>query len=335
LYRYLTEIQDAAQRSADLTRQLLAFARKQTVNPKVLDLNETVASMLKMLQRLIGEDVELVWKPGDPLGQVKIDPSQFDQVLANLAVNARDAISGVGKITIETDSQLIDETFCACHAGFTPGEFVKLSVSDDGCGMDSETLGKIFEPFFTTKVMGEGTGLGLATVYGIVKQNEGSISVYSEPGHGTTFHIYLPRLRSEESIVNKAGVGVITPTTGTETILIVEDEEAILSIGQAILGRLGYNVLTASTAAEAIRCANVYSGVIHLLLTDVVMPEMNGRELAERISLLRPGIRTLYMSGYTAHVIAHRGVLNEGVMFLQKPFSGASLASKIREVLEA
>ncbi len=333
LYRYLTEIQDAAQRSADLTRQLLAFARKQTVSPKVLDLNDTVSSMLKMLQRLIGEDIDLIWKPGYNLGQVKIDPSQLDQILANLTVNARDAISGVGKITIETDNQVIDEVFCSYHAGFTVGEFVKLSVSDDGCGMNSETIGQIFEPFFTTKGIGEGTGLGLATIYGIVKQNDGAISVYSEVGQGTTFHIYLPRFIAQGDEAGASLGDLAAPSTGNETILIVEDEEAILTIGKAILSKLGYTVLTANTTQEAIRIASEYQGDIHLLLTDVVMPEMNGRELSEQIVHLRPDVKMLFMSGYTAHVIAHRGVLEEGVMFLQKPFSGASLAAKVREAL--
>lgn len=335
LHKYITEIQTAAQRSADLTRQLLAFARKQTVKPKILDPNETVMGMLIMLQRLIGEDINLIWKPGFNIGQVKMDPSQFDQILANLAINARDAISGVGKITIETENKVIDAAFCAKIAGFTPGEYVRISVIDDGSGMDNETLDNIFEPFFTTKGAGKGTGLGLSTVYGIIKQNEGSIVVDSERGEGTTFHIYLPRYRPEEGELPSAVGATETPMTGSETVLIVEDEEAILSIGKAILERLGYTVLTSSTTSQAIERVIKHDGRIHLLLTDVVMPEMNGKELAERIKHHIPGIKVLYMSGYTSHVIANRGVLEDGVMFIQKPFSKASLAAKVRETLDA
>ena len=328
----LNEIQQAAQRSADLTRQLLAFARKQAVTPKVLDLNDTVAGMLNMLQRLIGEDIELVWLPQRDLWQIKVDPSQIDQLMANLCVNSRDAISGVGKIIIETRNITIDEDFCAIHAGFEPGDYGLLTVSDNGCGMDGAALSHLFEPFFTTKEMGKGTGLGLATVYGIVKQNNGFVNVYSEPGHGATFKVYLPRYAGkpdqfDQDITHAKIAG------GKETILLVEDELAILNLGISILTQLGYKVLSAITPGEAIMLAENYSGEIHLLLTDVVMPEMNGRDLARRLLTLYPNLKRLFMSGYTADVIAHHGVLDEGVNFLQKPFSVKGLTSKVREVL--
>ncbi|MCX6538498.1 MAG: PAS domain-containing protein [Acidobacteria bacterium] len=333
LHADLQEIRKAACRSVDLTRQLLAFARKQIVAPQVLDLNETVAGMLKMLHRLIGEDLDLTWQPGADLWPVKVDPSQIDQILANLCVNARDAIADVGKVTIETGSSTFDEDYCAVHAGFVPGTYVRLAVSDDGCGMDKDTLPHVFEPFFTTKAIGEGTGLGLATVYGIVKQNNGFINVYSEPGQGTTFTIYLPRH------VGKAGQapteGAAGPALrGHETILLVEDESAILRLATRMLEHQGYTVLAESTPGEAIRVAREYTGQIHLLMTDVVMPEMNGRDLARNLLSSYPHLKRLFMSGYTANVIAHHGVLDEGVHFIQKPFSPKDLAAKVREALD-
>lgn len=334
LRRYITEIQTAAERSADLTRQLLAFARKQTIKPKVLDPNETIAGMLKMLQRLIGEDINLVWKPGINLGQVKIDPSQFDQILANLAVNARDAISGAGKISIETGNKRIDDAFCSHNVGITPGEYIRISVYDDGCGMDTHILENIFEPFFTTKGPGEGTGLGLSTVYGIVKQNQGSITVNSQTGQGSSFHIYLPRYQSEENETTPKDGDTTAPVMGHETVLIVEDEEAILSISQAILERLGYTVLTANSTSQALQKVVEHDGDIHLLLTDVVMPEMNGKDLAEKIKDHFPDIKILFMSGYTSNVIANNGILDDGVTILQKPFSRMTLAVKVRETLD-
>lgn len=329
----LIEIQRAAQRSTDLTRQLLAFARKQTISPKVLDLNDTVAAMLKMLQRLIGEDIDLVWMPGATLWATRIDPSQIDQLLVNLCVNARDAIAGVGKITIETENSTFDEAYCAVHSGLDCGEYVMLAVSDDGCGMSQDTLDHIFEPFFTTKELGRGTGLGLATVYGIVKQNEGLISVYSEPGKGTTFKIYLPRFVGE-TLEPTAELKSQTPRGRGETVLLVEDEETILNIGRAMLEKLGYTVLTADTPGEALRLAKTHAAEIRLLITDVVMPEMNGRALADAIRNVKPELKCLFTSGYTANVIAHRGVLDEGVDFLQKPFSLQDLAAKVRQALE-
>ncbi len=329
----LRGIHQAAKRSADLTRQLLAFARQQAVAPRILDLNDTVAGMLKMLQRLIGEDIDVAWLPGAGLWPLKLDPSQIDQMLANLCVNARDAIAGVGKITIETENVVIDEARRAVQTDFLPGEYVLLAVSDDGCGMERDILEHIFEPFFTTKELGKGTGLGLATVYGIVKQNEGFINVYSEPGSGTTFKIYLPRYGGE--VVKAAAAAPLEIPKGCgETVLLVEDESEILNVSRAMLERLGYHVLAAGTPGKALNLAKNRSGAIHLLITDVVMPEMNGRQLEKLLKELMPDLKCLFSSGYTADVIAHRGVLDEGVQFLQKPFSMKDLAFKVREVLE-
>ncbi len=333
LFSGLQNIRKAAERSADLTRQLLAFARKQTVALKVLDLNETVEGMLNMLRRLIGEDIDLAWVPGRHLGTVEMDPSQIDQILVNLCVNARDAIGDTGKVTIETDTVVFDAAYCATHVSFVPGEYVLLAVSDNGCGMDVETLSHSFEPFFTTKEMGKGTGLGLATVYGIVQQNNGFINVYSEPGQGTTFNIYLPRHATQAE--RAAMTGAAEPVArGHETILLVEDEPLILDMTREMLETQGYTVLPAATPGEAIRLAREYAGGIHLLMTDVVMPEMNGRDLAKNLLSLFPHLRRLFMSGYTANVIAHHGVLDEGVPFIQKPFTMKDLAAKIKEVLE-
>jgi polar amino acid transport system substrate-binding protein len=329
---YLKEISKAGLRSAALTRQLLAFARKQTIAPKVLDLNDTVAGMLKMLMRLIGEDIDLLWKPADALWPVNLDPAQIDQILANLVVNARDAISGVGRITIETGTADFDQAYSDRNDGFIPGQYVLLAVSDDGCGMDKKTLARIFEPFFTTKEVGKGTGLGLATVYGIVKQNSGFINVYSEPGTGTTFRIYLPRYESEPAVADEMRKAVEAPT-GTETVLLVEDEDSLLDLGTLLLEDIGYTVLAASCPNRAIRISEEFPGEIHLLLTDVIMPEMSGRDLRERLAASRPNLKSLFMSGYTAEVIAHHGALHEGVHFLQKPFSVQDLAVKLREAL--
>lgn len=332
-YNNFKEISSAASRSADLTRQLLAFARKQSIAPKVLDLNTTVAGMLSMLQRLIGEDINLSWHPASSLWPVKVDPSQIDQLLANLCVNARHAISDVGRIIIETGNSSFDSHYCSNHTYVEPGEYVALVVSDDGCGMDKETLAHIFEPFFTTKGVGEGTGLGLATVYGIVKQNNGFVNVYSEPGQGTTFTIYLPRHTGENGESLNEGAHASAPR-GTETILLVEDEPSILQMTALLLEGQGYTVLTAGTVAEAIRLFAEHTGTIHLLITDVVMPDMNGRDLVKELHSLNPQLRCLFMSGYTANVIALHGVLDEGVNFIQKPFSLQDLAKKVREVLD-
>ncbi len=329
----LNEILKAAQQSAQITNQLLAFARKQTVAPRVIDLNRRVESMLKMLHRLIGEDIDLVWKPRANLWSINIDPSQIDQILANLCVNARDAIAGVGKLTIETENVCLDPDDCTAHVDAAPGEYVMLAVSDNGCGMDKDILDKLFEPFFTTKTKGKGTGLGLATIYGIVKQNNGSIYVYSEPKRGTTFKIYLPRHMSKPEHIRKedpTGLAV----QGCETIMLVEDEPAILEMTARMLKRFGYTVIAANTPGEALRLARENTGDIHLLITDVVMPEMNGRDLAKNLLSLYPDVKRLFMSGYTANVIAHHGVLDKGVHFIQKPFTAKELADKVKEALE-
>lgn len=333
LFANLQEISRAATRSADLTRQLLAFARKQTVAPKVIDINETVEGMLKMLRRLIGEDIDLTWLPGKNVWPIKIDPSQIDQMLANLCVNARDAIADTGKVTITTDTAAFDEAYCTTHLDFLPGEYVILAVNDNGSGMEPETLSHLFEPFFTTKEMGKGTGLGLATVYGIVKQNDGFISVASTPSLGTSFAIYLPRHAAgdERTMKNDATKPVVT---GHETIMLVEDEQMILDVTGTMLNLQGYNVLTALTPGEAIRLAREHGDHISLLMTDVVMPEMNGRDLAKNLLTICPNLKHLFMSGYTADVIAQHGVLDDGVYFIQKPFSMKELVAKIREVLD-
>ena len=333
LQKNISEIFSAARRSTDITRQLLAFARKQTIAPAVLDLNRTIKSMLNMLRRLIGEDIELAWLPGANIWPVKMDPSQIDQVLANLCINARDAIADVGKISIETGTATFDSDYCAEHQGFVPGDFVLLAVSDNGCGMDQDTLANLFEPFFTTKDVDKGTGLGLATVYGIVKQNDGFINVYSEPGQGTTFKIYLPRHLAETGRPAKK-VSDKTNLVGTETILLVEDEPSILRMTRMMLESNGYKVLVAGTPGEAIALAREHTGEIHLLITDVVMPEMNGRDLAGNLLSLYPNLKRLFMSGYTANVIAHHGILDDGVLFIQKPFAKQDLAIKVRKVLD-
>jgi PAS domain S-box-containing protein len=333
IYANLNEIRTAAERSADLTRQLLAFARKQTIAPKVIDLNETVSGMLKMLQRLIGEDMHLTWQPAPGLWPVKMDPSQIDQMLANLCVNSRDAITDVGRITIETGNRSVDASYSSSQSYVDPGEYVQLVVSDDGCGMDKETAAHIFEPFFTTKGVGEGTGLGLATVYGIVKQNNGFINVYSEPGHGTAFTIYLPRHTGESGEALKESA-VEPAARGSETLLLVEDEPTILKMTALMLEGQGYAVLTAGSAGEAIRLFRENPGMIQMLMTDVVMPDMNGRDLLKELNAFNPEVKCLFMSGYTANVIAHHGVLDEGVHFIQKPFSLPDLANKVRMVLD-
>ncbi len=333
VFANLQEIRRAAERSSDLTRQLLAFARKQIVTPRVLDLNATVEGMLKMLRRLIGEDIQLVWLPGEKVGSVKMDPSQIDQILANLCVNARDAIGSTGRIVIETAAVSLDRAFCAGREGAVPGEHILLTITDTGCGMDRETLSRLFEPFFTTKETGKGTGLGLATVYGIVRQNNGFVEVESEPGRGTVFRIYLPAHSVGTGSPKSKSPDDIS-TFGHETILLVEDEPAILNMTAMMLRSQGYTVLPAATPREAISMAAEYGAPIHLLMTDVIMPEMNGRDLAETLLSFQPGLRRLFMSGYTADVIAHHGVLDEGVDFIQKPFSMKDLAVKTRKLLD-
>ncbi len=333
LYTDLNEILKAARRSADITRQLLAFARKQTIAPQVLDLNEIIEGMLKMLRRLIGEDIDLVWMPGSGLWQVKVDPSQIDQILANLCINARAAIAGVGKITVMTENRTLDEYYSTTHADCIPGEYVRMTVSDSGCGMNKMTLAHIFEPFFTTKGVGEGTGLGLATVFGAVKQNNGIINVYSEPGQGTSFAIHLPRYLGNTQ-QRKIALDMEPAAHGHETILLVEDESTILGMTVRMLERLGYTVLAANSPDAAMRQVVEFAGEVHMLITDVVMPGMNGRDLADRLLKDYPTMKCLFMSGYTANIITNQGVLSEGMNFIQKPFSRKELAAKVRQVLK-
>ncbi|MEW5736794.1 MAG: PAS domain S-box protein [Thermodesulfobacteriota bacterium] len=326
----LQEVQAAAQRSAELTKQLLGFARKQTISPKVLDLNETVSGMLRMIRRLIGEDMDLVFTPRAAPASIKMDPSQLDQVLTNLCVNARDAISGVGTVTIETRNATFTEE--APHPLCKPGDYVVLSVADNGAGMDRELQSAIFEPFFTTKKMGSGTGLGLATVYGIVTQNQGFIDVASAPGEGSTFTIFLPCFETL-AVKKPLPAGAKISLGHGERVLLVEDEPAILAMGKQMLTRLGYTVLAAASPGEALRRAEELGGEIRLLITDVIMPSMNGRELAERLQSAFPRIRVLYMSGYNADIIAHQGALDDNMLLLPKPFSLAELAEAIRTAL--
>jgi PAS domain S-box-containing protein len=333
LHAKLDEVLKAAYRSADITRQLLAFARKQTIAPIVLDLNLAVEKILTMLRRLIGENIDLAWFPAEGLGHVKMDPVQVDQLLANLCVNARDAIDGVGKITIETANTEFDDIYCGEHEGYIAGEYVMLAVSDNGCGMNKEQITQIFEPFYTSKIIGKGTGLGLSTVYGVVKQNNGFINVYSEPGKGTTFRIYLT-LHAEQVIATQEAHSGEIPRGNGETVLLVEDELAILKLGKMMLEKLGYLVLAAERPSEAITLAEQHAGEIQLLITDVVMPEMNGRILAEHLQSICPDTKILFMSGFTADVIAHQGILDEGVNFVQKPFSLQQFAVKVHEVLK-
>ncbi len=327
----LLEVQKAADRSASITRQLLAFARRQTIAPEVVDLSRSVEGTLNMLKRLLGEDLDLVWAPAAAPLPVFMDGSQLDQVLANLCVNAREAIDGVGKVTIETQAVCFDEEYCRLHEGFKPGHYCMLAVSDDGCGFDREVQENLFEPFFTTKQ--EGTGLGLAMIYGIVKQNNGFINVYSEPGEGTTFKIYLPYHDGEarRKVAEKKDVPRVT---GGETIMVVEDDESILNLLQAILKRNGYQVVGVGSPLRAVELAAKHKGPIHLLITDVVMPEINGRELASKLGELCPNLKVLFMSGYTSNVIAHRGVLDEDVCFIQKPFETKVLGARVREILD-
>ena len=332
MYDNLKQVLKAGRRATDITRQLLAFARKQTISPILIDLNKNVETMIKMLRSLIGEDIELVWTPGKNLWSIMLDPSQIDQILANLCVNSRDAIQGVGKITIETCTVTLDTVFCAQHKGFIPGEFVQLTVSDNGCGMDKEILNSIFEPFFTTKAVDKGTGLGLSTVYGIAKQNNGFIDVYSELGQGTSVKIYLPRYDNKASEIQNEKMEKVPQGQG-ENILLVEDDSQILQLVQKILNELGYSVLALGAPKEAIRLVKEQKTKIHLLITDVIMPEMNGRELSERLKSFNSDLKCIFMSGYAADAIGHHGVLLKGEHFIQKPFSKEDLAKIVRKVL--
>jgi len=326
-------ILNAGLNSSSLTKQLLTFARKEIISPKVMDLNHVISDMLKMLQRLIGEQIELTWNPGASLPPVRLDPSQVNQIVANLCINARDAINGNGKINLETKPIVIDAAYCALHPEAEPGEYVCLTVSDDGCGMDQETLIRIFEPFFTTKAHGKGTGLGLATVYGIVKQNNGFIQAKSEPKHGTVFKIYLPQVTLENSSLPIEKEDEVTRGRG-ETILLVEDETELCILCNKFLCNIGYTVIAAKTPNEALSLFSKHQKSIKLLLTDVIMPEMNGRQLAERIHQTQPDIKVLYMSGYAQGVMTDQSVLKKNAKRINKPFKLAKLAWEIRDVLD-
>jgi PAS domain S-box-containing protein len=329
----ILEIRRSAERSAELTAQLLGFARKQAISPRVLDFNETIGSMLKMVRRLIGESIELIWVPGANLWPVKIDPAQVHQVLMNLCVNARDAIGQNGKIQIQTANVHTDAAFTQDHPDCPAGDYVLLSVTDTGHGIEAELMKHIFEPFFTTKAIGKGTGLGLATVFGIVKQNHGAITVGSEPGRGAAFRIYLPR--SAESSAPDSDTAIPAPPRGSGTILLVEDEAQILQLAARILSQHGYQVLSAPSPEAALRIAREYPETIDLLITDVMMPGMNGKELSAGISAIRPKIRCLFISGFNSDVIVEDGVLEQGIEFLQKPFSASSLRQKVSEVMQS
>jgi two-component system, cell cycle sensor histidine kinase and response regulator CckA len=339
IYSDLEEIRKAARRSADLTRQLLAFARRQTIVLKVLDVNNTIASILKMLQRLIGEHIDLEWLPDPEVWPVEMDPTQIDQMLTNLCVNARDAIANIGRIAIRTENCIFDEQYCACYPTFLPGEYVVLTVSDNGRGMDIETQKQIFEPFFTTKNVGLGTGLGLAMIYGIVKQNNGFIHVDSAPGHGTTFKIYLPRYGGKPAGIQMESMP-IPEKCGQETILLVEDEPSLLKMATRMLQQQGYNVLAAPSPGEAMRIAREHTRGIQILVTNLVMPEMNGRDLAKSMLALYPHIKNLFMSGYSAaadapDAISKQDKLEPGAHFLPKPFSMKELAAAVRRSLDS
>lgn len=329
----LTEVNRAAESAAALTRQLLAFSRKQIIEPKVIDLNDTLSAMRRMLVRLIGEDIEFITIPGEGLGAVKVDQGQFEQILVNLVVNARDALSGSGKVVIETANVDLSAEFCASHGCTNPGHYVMLAVSDNGHGMSTDVKKHLFEPFFTTKEIGRGTGLGLATIYGAVKQADGIIDVDSAEGQGTCFKIYLPRIA--EDVVN---VETRNPREsvrgGHETVLLVEDEDIVRELAQIILGKFGYRVLCARDGAEACLVADSCGDKIDLLFTDIVMPGINGRDLAERLLKTNTGMKVLYTSGYTQDTIVHRGILDEGLNFISKPYYPQDLAVKVREVLD-
>ena len=328
---YAEEILKAADRAGALTQQLLAFSRRQVMQPRIISVNLVIGQTEKMLRRLIGEDVELLFGLAPECGNIRADPGHVEQAIVNLAVNARDAMPTGGRLNIETANVHLDENYARTHMGVVPGEFVMIAVSDTGLGMDAETRRRIFEPFFTTKEKGKGTGLGLATVYGIVKQAGGDIWVYSEPQRGTTFKLYFPRV--SEAVTEAGAVEAVQPGEAHETILVVEDEKAVRDLTVRMLERLGYRILTAASGAEALELSRNFRETIHLLLTDVVMPSMSGRQLADALVLTRPDTKVLYLSGYTENTVLHHGVLDAGVEFLPKPFSREVLGRKLREIL--
>jgi two-component system, cell cycle sensor histidine kinase and response regulator CckA len=331
--RYVEDIRVASTKAASLTRQLLAFSRKQVLQPRQLDLNHVVSEMDSLLRRIIGEDIEFVTALAEDLGPVLADPGQLEQVVMNLVVNARDALPGGGKVTLETAEVHLDDDYARDHPDIAPGPHALLSITDNGVGMTEEEQTRAFDPFFTTKEVGKGTGLGLATVYGVVKQSGGHIWLYSEPGEGTTFKIYLPVDHSdvEEPVVSPPAADTLV---GTETVLVVEDEPSVRSLACAVLRRFGYRVFEAADPDEAVRTSHRIDGTLHLLLTDVVMPRASGRQLAKQLCVQRPDLRVLYMSGYTDNAIVHHGVLDRGAALLEKPFTAEGLALKVREVLD-
>jgi signal transduction histidine kinase/CheY-like chemotaxis protein len=330
----LEEIKKACQRASDLTSQLLSFSRQQVVDPRIVDLNDVVTDLDNMIRRLIGEHIEFKTTTAPDLGRVKVDRGQIEQVIINLVVNARDAMPAGGMLSIETGNADLDETYAQNHLGAAPEPHVMVAVSDTGIGMDRATQERIFEPFFTTKSKGEGVGLGLATVFGIVKQSRGNVWVYSEPGKGTTFKVYLPRTGEVETAVQPP-VPVPTSLRGSETVLLVEDETQLRVVAREILEKNGYRVLVARNGDDALVLSEQHGGVIHLLLTDVVMPQMGGKELAQRLAPLRPDMKVLYISGYAENSIVQHGILDSGVSLLQKPISPEMLLRRVREVLDS
>jgi two-component system, cell cycle sensor histidine kinase and response regulator CckA len=331
---YAEEILKAADRAAALTQRLLAFSRRQIMHPRVVEPNALIATTEKMLRRLIGEDVDLVLSLSPSVGNIRVDPGHLEQAIFNLAVNSRDAMPGGGRLNIETAEVILDAEYSRTHFGVRPGDYVMIAVSDTGHGMDAETRKHIFEPFFTTKAAGKGTGLGLATVYGIVKQSGGDIWVYSEPHKGTTFKLYFPKVAGPAGAFADAGTARAR-ARATGTILLAEDEDGVRNLAAIMLEQAGYTVLKAANAREAVEISRTHQGEIALLVTDVIMPQVSGKQLADELVLLRPGLKVLFLSGYTENTVLHHGVLDNGVEFLAKPFSQEALVNKVQDILKA